>query len=291
MSKSASGKATGSSIVNTKSDSVECPTCGKSDFDSRHYMKIHHANAHDESIAGEDVECAYCGEITTKRPHEIQDFDENFCSIECSNQYKRENRGGENSPNYRGGKTECECEYCGSEILRYKSQQYEKTFCDKECHKKYQNESKENTGRVESKWSTYECGSCGCEVERLDSAVKHVNNIFCSKECKDKHHSKRMKGSNNPCWEGGEFEDYYGANWEEQREKTLIRDDYTCQYCGVDSDESMLSVHHIQKLRYFKKQYDAPVWWEKGNRLENLVSLCFSCHGKWEGIPLRPDTK
>jgi 5-methylcytosine-specific restriction endonuclease McrA len=292
MSQNASGKASDSSTVNVKSDSVECPTCGKSDFDSRQYMKIHHVNAHGESIAGEDVECEHCGEITRKRPHEIEDFDKNFCSDECSAQYKRENRGGENHHNYKGGKNEYECDFCGESIHRYASQTqiYKNVFCDRECHHKYQNATNQNVGKIESKWSTYECENCGCGVERLDSQVNEDENVFCGKGCKDKHHSKRMRGSDNPCWDGGEYEKYYGANWDEQRERALERDNYSCECCGVGKQEATLSVHHIHKIRYFKNQYDAPTWWQKANRLTNLVTLCFSCHGRWEGIPLRPDT-
>ncbi|WP_206536580.1 HNH endonuclease [Halorubrum tebenquichense] len=46
-----------------------------------------------------------------------------------------------------------------------------------------------------------------------------------------------------------------------------------------------LHVHHITRFGAFDS-------YQKANRLENLVTLCRSCHlGKWEGIPLRPDTR
>jgi 5-methylcytosine-specific restriction endonuclease McrA len=50
-------------------------------------------------------------------------------------------------------------------------------------------------------------------------------------------------------------------------------------------------VHHIRPLRVFKEEYDEPEWYELANDLDNLVSLCASCHHKWEGIPLRPDKR
>lgn len=76
---------------------------------------------------------------------------------------------------------------------------------------------------------------------------------------------------------------YYGADWEIKREAALRRDGFICQGCGTsESDmDSSLHVHHIKPLREFEEP-------EHANMLDNLVSLCPSCHGKWEGIPIRP---
>mgnify|MGYP006273224951 FL=1 len=69
----------------------------------------------------------------------------------------------------------------------------------------------------------------------------------------------------------------YGPNWETQRRKALDRDDHECQHCGLTNDEHLaqwdhgLHVHHRTKRRKFDDYREA-------NRLENLVSLCRSCH-------------
>lgn len=93
-------------------------------------------------------------------------------------------------------------------------------------------------------------------------------------------------------WKGG-HEKYYGANWEEQRDKALERDDHTCQRCKTQEsfDGRNLSVHHRKRLGWFKEEYDAPEWWERGNDLDNLITLCEPCHGKWEFIPLQFDVR
>ncbi len=73
----------------------------------------------------------------------------------------------------------------------------------------------------------------------------------------------------------------YGSNWEKQRELALERDERVCQDCGILDDEQRdktgegLHVHHLKKRRKFDS-------YEKANRLENLVSLCRSCHYLWE---------
>jgi 5-methylcytosine-specific restriction endonuclease McrA len=185
-------------------------------------------------------------------------------------------------------KVELECDGCGQSITRWKSQldRAEKRYCSSECyHANYD----QPTGKDAHTWNRkeVECDYCGKPVTRRLSRVKRSENLYCSRECADNDHSDRMSGESNPRWLGGVV-DYYGPNWKEQRKKTLDRDNYTCQYCGATRSDGILSVHHIQKLRYFKQQYDTPKWWKRANKLSNLVTLCRVCHGQWEGIPLKP---
>ncbi|SFK67562.1 HNH endonuclease [Halogranum rubrum] len=69
----------------------------------------------------------------------------------------------------------------------------------------------------------------------------------------------------------------YGSNWERQRQKTLERDNYECQHCGLTNAEHEaewnqgLHIHHRVKRRKFDDHRNA-------NRLENLVTLCRDCH-------------
>jgi 5-methylcytosine-specific restriction endonuclease McrA len=78
---------------------------------------------------------------------------------------------------------------------------------------------------------------------------------------------------------------YYGSAWDEKRKQVLKRDNYECQNCGVDEDTHKkrrgfsLHVHHIVPLREFDDVTEA-------NRLENLVSVCASCHNEVEGEDL-----
>jgi len=65
------------------------------------------------------------------------------------------------------------------------------------------------------------------------------------------------------------------------REEALKRDNYTCQNCYMTQEEHMekwgcsLIVHHKDGNGRYKKN--------KNNTLENLQTLCKSCHGKKHG--------
>lgn len=91
-------------------------------------------------------------------------------------------------------------------------------------------------------------------------------------------------------YKGGRFP--YGPGFNKtKKEKVRERDDRECQDCGLSEDEHVerydekLHVHHIQKAR----EVESP---EERNAMENLISLCQSCHlGKWEAMsPLRPQS-
>jgi len=90
---------------------------------------------------------------------------------------------------------------------------------------------------------------------------------------KGKHHSEETKkkfslihGGTGIPYENTE----YGAEFDNQlKEQVRFRDKYTCQICGCSQLENgrQLDVHH--------KDYD-----KLNNTLNNLISLCHSCHSK-----------
>lgn len=100
--------------------------------------------------------------------------------------------------------------------------------------------------------------------------------LCCSKECSAIYKSRRFSGEGNPSWKGGIILSY-GVNWAYQRKLALKRDGYTCQSCGVTQTQLKkdLDVHHIKPFRTFTDYLDA-------NNLDNLVSLCPSCHRESE---------
>ena len=68
------------------------------------------------------------------------------------------------------------------------------------------------------------------------------------------------KGEKNPNWKGGLLA--------HQKKQALIRDDYTCQICGL-RDKEIMEVDHIIP------QCVAP---ELKFELNNLMTLCPNCH-------------
>lgn len=67
-------------------------------------------------------------------------------------------------------------------------------------------------------------------------------------------------------WKGGSSF-VRGLDWPDQRIKCLVRDGYKCRSCGKKNKR--LSVHH--KIDWVKT---------KDNRLNNLITVCQSCHTK-----------
>ena len=67
----------------------------------------------------------------------------------------------------------------------------------------------------------------------------------------------------------------YGPDWKNIREKVRARDKYTCQVCGTVEAGRQHDVHHKVPFRAFTSR-------EEANRLENLTTLCPSCHKQVE---------
>ncbi len=62
---------------------------------------------------------------------------------------------------------------------------------------------------------------------------------------------------------------FRGVDWKSQSKKALERDKYSCQLCMIVPKKA--HVHHIVPYRK-----------SKNNSLENLITLCPSCHGTQE---------
>jgi DEAD/DEAH box helicase domain-containing protein len=67
----------------------------------------------------------------------------------------------------------------------------------------------------------------------------------------------------------------YGPEWDKIRQRVLNRDGHRCQVCGAADSVRPLHVHHIQPFRSFTNR-------ESANQLQNLITLCPTCHRKAE---------
>ena len=90
---------------------------------------------------------------------------------------------------------------------------------------------------------------------------------------------KNTSGPNSPTWKGGHKywqagktgRDQNGLSWKVQRKLAWERDSYTCQHCHKTEQElgRKPNVHHVKPYRL-----------SLSHALDNLVSLCRSCHKK-----------
>jgi DEAD/DEAH box helicase domain-containing protein len=72
----------------------------------------------------------------------------------------------------------------------------------------------------------------------------------------------------------------YGPDWPKIRERVRARDGFKCQVCGTPETTRQHDVHHKMPFRSFIR--NGQIDRELANRLENLATLCPSCHHKVE---------
>ena len=118
-----------------------------------------------------------------------------------------------------------------------------------------------------------------CKHPECFEVVSQSHNKFCSYKCSmsfrmSKEYGNQQSGKNNHSYKDG------GSGFE-KRQKLLARqrDKYECQSCGVKVVGKSAHVHHITAVRCFDNPNDS-------HTLDNLVTLCVSCHKRidWETL-------
>ncbi len=75
----------------------------------------------------------------------------------------------------------------------------------------------------------------------------------------------------------------YGPNWPAQRDAARARDNYSCRRCGApERDGRQHDVHHVTPFRAFGYVPGRNDLYKLANQLENLITLCPSCHREAE---------
>ena len=116
------------------------------------------------------------------------------------------------------------------------------------------------------------CAKAGCRElirlgERYCDKHKNYNDKQYNKQIR---HNKALQANGKTNKEIADF--YNSRDWKNRREQVLIRDNFLCQNClrnGVISTATI--VHHKRELR-------AKDGWEHRLEMNNLESICQSCH-------------
>ena len=129
---------------------------------------------------------------------------------------------------------------------------------------------------------------CICCNKLIKTSIK--NKRFCNHSCANKHHNflgikgfKKGRISEKPFLKGHKpwnyidgrsknlGKDRYGDDWSKVRMLIYARDKFTCQECGITMTETR-EAHHVHHKVPFLISFD--------NSLNNLITLCPSCHRK-----------
>jgi len=159
--------------------------------------------------------------------------------------------------------------------------------CGTECSTKF------CSSKCQGRWKYYNVlrveKVCGCGViywGDRDSPTK-------CRVCRREEYLPAREGSLNPAWKGGSSQwqpgkhgrDKDGLSWKVQRLLCWERDNYTCQHCDKKQEGWKPDCHHAVPYRI-----------SLSHALDNLLSLCRSCHKKaeaqctelWGGQTLTP---
>lgn len=167
------------------------------------------------------------------------------------------------------------CEWCNKEFNSWESRQ--NRFCSSQCRSEF-GAQQPKTRKNSTVYVTKICEYCSKKYKLTLAYTKLRKSRFCSEQCRSNKMSIEMQGENNPNWNGGTVDQSaYGPNWERQKRKAKRRDNHTCQVCSYKSGGNrFLDVHHIIPIKTFDGDY------KSANKLDNLISLCRTCHAKVE---------
>lgn len=249
-----------------------CPSCERT-FSTERGMRVHHARTHGERLPNR--ECGNCG-TEFYREHE-----QKYCSESCRSESV--SYTGEQNPRWSGGKETTECEICQTAFEYYPSEKPGRFCPECVCRNEWQ-EPPSLDGPANPRYSGGKtelvCEVCDATFERYPSNVTGDVSL-CSDDCRAEWLSEAFTGPGHPNWRGGPTGPY-GPGWNEVRERALERDGYACVLCGTDADcpDRNPDVHHVVPVRAF---VESPVLIEAdAHTLDNLVSLCPSCHRRAE---------
>lgn len=184
-----------------------------------------------------------------------------FCSVEC----RSKDYSGPKNHAYNGIKRNLICENCKESFQIRTSRQLKARFCSIKCRDAIL--KGENHPLFENIMSACEY----CQKEIRITKRKLGKRVFCDRGCANRAHSLFIKGKSNPRFlHGLAGTGRYSSDYLNIREKVRQRDGNLCMLCGQTSIYRHLDVHHID--------YDI-----KNNSLDNLLSLCKTCHGKMHG--------
>lgn len=216
------------------------------------------------------LNCNYCNKQIKKSYSSIKN--RNYCDRNCWNLDRLNNHihkySDEDYKNSKEGRF-INCNWCNKSFYKPNCIIKDNNFCNRDCYNewfKINFVGKKNPNFVDK--IKFICEYCGDEFGRKPSYSCKSILKFCSKECHNKWISKNWVGSDNPYWTGYRlYYDMSRKDWISVSDKVRKLDGNRCKICKCMSDVFKHDVHHMLPYRI-----------SKDNSLDNLITLCKSCH-------------
>jgi len=206
--------------------------------------------------------CKQCGEVFTKKVNESKKYwsSRDFCSRECGYDFRRKER------------VEIECPGCGDNFEVLESEEERRTFCSDDC---YSADLSENSHKYSSLFEQGHDGYDTSPWEGKSMSEEHrqaISDALKGISRSEEYIQNNLSGESHWNWQGGKsYTEYPAAFNSALKRQVRERDGYECVNCGLTQQECLdehgkkLAVHHVDG--------------DKSNTsLDNLVSLCTSCH-------------
>jgi len=119
---------------------------------------------------------------------------------------------------------------------------------------------------LEDKMNTYEIGDMVGVSDRLIGVwlIEYDIQVRSGSEARL---NADLSGERSPAWKGGmSFLPYCYRFNTKLKDKIRVRDDFTCQNCGIDENGQKHNIHHIH--------------YDKENCFADLITVCNSCNAK-----------
>lgn len=225
--------------------------------------------------------CAHCGDIFIVDPHRKETA--KFCSVKCHNKYMKGKPNPKASLALSGRRSPKRIpkENLIKDICRVATKiGHTPSSVDYREHGNYDHST------IYTSFNNWKDAieQSGLDYAQMERHISEIRSLATKKTWKDNdaYRESHCQG-NHWRWAGG-CQTWRGPNWNNQSERARERDNYCCQSCGVTQSElgKKLDVHHIQPFREFGFVPYKNKNYIQANQIDNLITLCPSCHQKTE---------
>ena len=197
--------------------------------------------------------CTICQKEFNRAPAHAARVETLVCSHKCHAIAQT----GSGNKMWQGGKVTTQCPQCGNQNQSNKGKL--KKFCNMACRTTYYKIHGHPRSIAKTK---IQCSGCGKTILKNPSQLKERN--FCSRKCASYGHRQKITGQDNGRFRSGRWTGYAA----EFRDASIIvrkRTNGACVTCNRPENYPKHPVHHVNGNKF-------------DNQLQNLVTLCTSCH-------------